>query len=131
MARKTYEPASEYDGAVTVAGHPGMAWRVLGWETETVVREEWEPCAVCGGDGEILTGDDDDTESCAYCDGTGQVDATGYEPEPERTGFLVCVMVGDDRHWTFDPSEVTPIDRDAYCGVCGQMGCGHDGLERD
>jgi len=32
---------------------------------------------------------------------------------------------------SLDPDDVTPIAREAYCGVCGQMGCGHDGLDRE
>ena len=52
----------------------------------------------------------------------------GYE---QRTGQVVAVMIGDDRRFTFDPSELAPLDREEYCGVCGQIGCGHDGLDRD
>ena len=52
---------------------------------------------------------------------------SGYEP---RTGKVVATMVGDDRKFTFDPDEVTPLAREEYCGVCGQIGCGHDGLDR-
>jgi hypothetical protein len=47
-----------------------------------------------------------------------------------RTGRLVCVMVGDDRPYLYDPDELTPLDRVDYCGECGQVGCGHDGLDR-
>ena len=39
-------------------------------------------------------------------------------------------MIGDDKHFTFDPDELEPLDREDYCGECGQMGCTHDGLER-
>lgn len=34
-------------------------------------------------------------------------------------------MVGDDRDFLVDRSEVEAIDRDEFCGNCGQMGCGH------
>ena len=64
----------------------------------------------------------------------------GWETEPDedtewsgyevRTGRVVAVMVGDDRRFTFDPADVTPLDELDYCHVCGQMGCTHDGLER-
>lgn len=64
----------------------------------------------------------------------------GWETEPdeetewtgieERTGRLVCVMVGDDKRFTFEPSEVTPINRADYCGECGQIGCTHDAYDR-
>lgn len=92
---KHYEEAEEYQAdAYTVEGYRGIAWYVLGWETEP----------------------DEDT------------DWTGMEV---RTGKLVCRMVGDDRYFTFDPDEVTPLDREAYCGICGQIGCRCDGLPRD
>lgn len=65
----------------------------------------------------------------------------GWETEPDedthwsgcenRTGRVVCVMVGDDHRWTFDPDDVTPLAREDYCGECGQMGCTHDGYPRD
>ena len=65
----------------------------------------------------------------------------GWEVEPTedtewdglmvRTGRLVAVMIGDDRPEIVDTDEVEPIDREAYCGVCGQVGCCHDGLDRD
>jgi len=49
-------------------------------------------------------------------------DWSGYE---NRTGKLVCVMVGDDRRYTFDPDELTPLslDNGDYCPECGQIGC--------
>jgi len=47
---------------------------------------------------------------------------TGYET---RTGRVVATMVGDDRRFTFDPDDLTPIRRRDYCGGCGQMGCTH------
>jgi len=61
----------------------------------------------------------------------------GWEIEPtedtewdgieERTGRAVCVMVGDDRRFTFEPDDLTPLNGDDYCGSCGQVGCSHDG----
>ena len=64
----------------------------------------------------------------------------GWETEPDadtewsgieqRTGNVVATMVGDDRHFVIDPDEVMPLDREAYCGECGQIGCTHDGVDR-
>lgn len=64
----------------------------------------------------------------------------GWETEPDedtewtgienRTGRVVCRMVGDDHNFAVDFEEVTPLDREAYCGECGQIGCQHDGLDR-
>lgn len=42
-----------------------------------------------------------------------------------------CVMVGDDRVWTFDRSDLTKIAREDFCGVCGALGCTHDGYDRE
>lgn len=71
----------------------GIAWYVLGWETEPDEDTEWSGCE-------------------------------------NRTGRVVAMMVGDDRKFTFDEDDLTPIAREAYCGECGQIGCSHDGLDR-
>lgn len=65
----------------------------------------------------------------------------GWETEPDedtewsgienRTGRVVAVMVGDDRRFTFDPDEIEALPREEYCGECGQIGCTHDGLDRE
>ena len=57
----------------------------------------------------------------------------GYEVEADedtewsgispRTGNLVCRMVGDDRHFSFEPDEVHAISSGDYCPECGQIGC--------
>ena len=64
----------------------------------------------------------------------------GWETEPDmdtewsgyevRTGNVVCVMIGDDRRFSCDPDDVTPLDDLGYCSECGQVGCGHDGRDR-
>lgn len=58
---------------------------------------------------------------------TEDTEWTGME---ERTGKVVAVMVGDDRRFTFDPSELAPLGDLDYCASCGQIGCGHDGRDR-
>ena len=65
----------------------------------------------------------------------------GWETEPDedtewsgienRTGRVVCVMVGDDRRFTVEPDDVAPMTREDYCGECGQEGCSHDGYDRE
>lgn len=91
MPRMHYEkddtqfPAPAY----RVKGSRGVAWWVLGWETEPDEDTEW----------------------------------SGME---QRTGRVVCVMVGDDRHFAFDPDEITPLERKEFCGGCGQIGCSCD-----
>ena len=92
MRRRSYEPLAEgeYDAdAYCAKGWRGVAWTVLGWETEPDEDTEW----------------------------------SGYE---NRTGRLVAHMVGDDRHFAFDPDELKPLDSEEYCSVCGQIGCHHN-----
>ena len=56
---------------------------------------------------------------------------TEWDGIDERTGRVICVMVGDNRKFSVDPDEVHPLDELDYCHECGQVGCGHDGLERE
>lgn len=59
---------------------------------------------------------------------TEETEWSGLE---DRTGNVVCVMIGDDTHFTFSPEDITPLDREDYCGQCGQIGCLHDGYVRE
>jgi hypothetical protein len=79
--------------AYAVEGWSGIAWRVLGWETEPDEDTEWSGCE-------------------------------------NRTGKIVCRMVGDDRDFVFEPEEVSPLNEEDYCGGCGQVGCTADGRAR-
>lgn len=47
---------------------------------------------------------------------------SGYEP---RTDNVLAVMVGDDKRWSVDPDDLTPLAEDAFCRECGQVGCQH------
>jgi hypothetical protein len=94
-ARKNYEADDEHFNAdaYAVESYPGIAWQVLGWETEPDEDTEW----------------------------------SGFE---NRTGQVVAVMVGDDRHFVFDESEIKPISGEDYCPECGQMGHSHYGCRK-
>lgn len=104
-----------------------VAWRILGWEMSPI--HVWQ-CGNCdragferehGGGGIYDEGDPACShEECGYCD----------EPDWEQTGKVVAVMVGDDVKHVYDYEDFEPLDRAAYCGECGQLGCTHDGLER-
>lgn len=58
----------------------------------------------------------------------------GYDSEPDEdtewtgyevpTGRVRAHMIGDDRTFTFEPDELSPIAEEDYCGECGQLGCG-------
>src|SRR5262245_29002075 len=95
MRRKHYETDDETFNAYAyrVDGYGGIAWSVLGWETEPDEDTEW----------------------------------SGYEV---RTGNVIARMIGDDRNFSFEPEELRPLEREEYCGECGQIGCFHDGLDR-
>lgn len=74
----------------------GIAWRAVSYEIE--LREY------------IV---DDEDEELYWTD---------YE-EVENRDRVVCIMVGDDRKFTFDVDELIKIDEDEYCPECGQIGC--------
>ena len=54
---------------------------------------------------------------------------TEWSGQAPRTGKLVVVMVGDDREFLADPEDVTPLENDAYCRTCGQIGCHADATD--
>lgn len=101
-----YESDDEYftADAYKVEGFDGVACRVLGWEVESGETEWW----------------DEENQETVY----------DPEPEPRRTGRVVVRMVGDDGRSVVDESDIKPLAREDYCGECGQIGCGHDGLDR-
>jgi hypothetical protein len=51
--------------------------------------------------------------------------------QDESCGRVIVTMVGDDGKHEIDIEDLTKIDDLDYCAVCGQIGCGHDGRERD
>lgn len=58
----------------------------------------------------------------AFCVLGWEVKST--EDEGDRTGNLVMVMIGDDRHHSIDPDDISPLNDEDYCSTCGQIGCG-------
>lgn len=61
---------------------------------------------------------------------TVPIESTEWSGEEARTGLVIARMIGDDRNFAFEPGDLVPIEREDYCGTCGQIGCCHDGLER-
>lgn len=109
----TTDTGFDFEPAYKAQGYGGIAWRVTGYAQEWT-EELWT----------FIGGDDDDVE-----------DETLYlydEPEQydDRTR-VVAHMIGDDRDFTFDVDDLEPIAREDYCGECGQIGCAHDGYDRD
>lgn len=89
---------------VTVEGYSGVAWRIVGWE------QVWEPIT-------YLATDDDGNE---WEEDSGE----GEWIDSPDCSRIVAIMVGDDRKFTFDVSDVSAITSDDYCADCGQVGCG-------
>jgi hypothetical protein len=58
------------------------------------------------------------------------IDSDCWESEPVRTGDVICVMIGDDELWKFETCDIEPLEREKYCGICGQVGCSCDGYDR-
>lgn len=105
------ETTIDLDAHYRVEGYRGIAWYLLGYATEWT-EEEWTY------DGE---GDPDDESSYLYS-----------EPEEiEDRTRVRAVMVGDDREFTFDVEEIEVLPEADFCHVCGQIGCTHDGYDRD
>jgi len=114
--------------AYRVQGYEGVAWRILGWNTQQVYEEEEYDCP----NGDCREGYDElQDRQCGTCEGSGSVYRTSEEAVERDTGMIVAVMVGDDRKFVLDAGDITPIAREDYCGQCGQIGCTHDGLERE
>jgi hypothetical protein len=58
-------------------------------------------------------------------DDSGEVFFGWEEVEVVSDSAVECYMVGDDRMFKFDISDLTAIDVNDFCGSCGQIGCGH------
>lgn len=90
----------DFSARYRVAGYPGVAFYLRGFVVE---------------DREVEIHDE---ETGLYF----------YEIEPTENPALVrAVMVGDDREHLVDVDDLMVLADDAYCAVCGQIGCGHDG----
>lgn len=105
IGRRTYEEDNETwpADAYSVNGYRGIAFRVSGWETEPEIEQANE-----------------DNGWTDYWDGESM----------QRTGRVIAVMVGDDYQHVVDVEDLTPLGELEYCGVCGQVGCQHDGRDR-
>jgi hypothetical protein len=112
--KRTYEedaqafPAEYY----SVKQYPGVAFYVLGWETQ-------QEAVTC-----LVEEEDENGDTFSY-------EMLGDDFEDVRTGRVLAVMVGDDYRHCVELEDLTPLEREAFCGECGQIGCSHDGLDRE
>lgn len=100
------EAGFDFDAHYTEANNRcAVAWVALGWEpVPNIIFDE-------------------DT-GCEWQD----------EDEPMRPDFggrIAFRMVGDDHVSYFDMDDMVKIEDDTYCAECGQIGCTHDGRERE
>lgn len=61
------------------------------------------------------------TEYGVHYDGHGDVSEV---EEVVNTDMVTAIMVGDDRVHVIDVEDLTVLDDDDFCPVCGQLGCG-------
>lgn len=66
------------------------------------------------------------TKYAMVLDGVWEDDDCYDEWEVEDRTQVVAHMIGDDRDFTFDVADLTPIDDESFCRECGQIGCGHN-----
>lgn len=105
----------DFEAYYTVKGRGGVAWYLTGWD-KTWTEPEAE--LVC----DVVDPDHDHDDWCYLMPESEQVDCHDR---------VTAVMVGDDTPWLIDVEDLVKIDREDFCGQCGQVGCTHDGLERD
>lgn len=102
----------DFSARYRVAGWGGIAFYLLGWAVDV----EFDPAP------ELVCADEDCTHE--------EDDCWMFSDEPETIEsdeVVRAVMVGDDREHLVDVSDLTVLADDEYCGVCGQIGCTHDG----
>lgn len=100
------QPGLDLTARYAVDGYPGIAFYLRGYVRTPLVDDE------TGEELRVWMGELDD----AYDIDRSQVRA---------------VMVGDDREHLVDVDDLTPLDELGYCAVCGQIGCEHDGRDRE
>lgn len=104
----------DLDARYSVKGYRGVAFFIHGFPKKNEPIIDWVECGEPG---------------CA-CEEGGQnlheVEVGSELVEQDETcGRVLVVMVGDDRKHEVDVEDLTPLAEDAYCGSCGQIGCGH------
>jgi hypothetical protein len=122
-----YVPTLDLDARYSVAGYGGIAFYLLGYETETT-PESWEYL----GEPEGYDPDTYHEETGYYYPDENPSNYVYSEPEEiPNYGRVRAVMVGDDYVHSVDVDDLTVIGDLDYCAECGQIGCTHDGRDRE
>lgn len=93
--------AFDFNQFYAVDGYAGIAWHAIEHPTTWAYVDVFY--------------EDENGDEVWFTDGE---EVTDYER-------VVCIMVGDDRRFEFEISELTAISEDDFCAGCGQIGCGH------
>jgi hypothetical protein len=116
----------DFDARYTVAGMRGVAFYLVGYETEYTEETFTVTCEDDGHDRDDH-GDPDKPDITGYWCGY-----TTESEEVERKDMVRAIMVGDDTVHVVDVDDLTVIEDDedgnpGYCRECGQTGCTADG----
>ena len=108
-----FAASSDYDPAgllvhetFTARGWRGVAWSALGYATAETSPEWHLWCAAPKCEHE--------SEDCYYFEEGETVPCSDQ---------VVAVMVGDDRPFILDVTDLEPLEEGDYCPDCGQIGC--------
>ena len=96
----------DFNARYSVDGYKGVAFWLDGYAKEDVAGED-------------------------YFDGEGNYLYSDESEEVDNTDYVMAVMVGDNKRHKVDVDDLTKLDDLDYCASCGQIGCTHDGRERD
>jgi hypothetical protein len=114
MAEQT-EQTLDFSARYGVVGMPGIAFYLRGWVTEQVYE----------GDQLICDDEECDHSLSEMCWAEGDYSLVSSDSQ------VRAVMVGDDREHIVDIDDLTELGELDYCAECGQIGCAHDGRDRE
>lgn len=112
MTMTTNPSDLDVDTRYAVDGYRGVAFRVVG------VPKVWDPYLV------FIYDDDAPVDDEIGEPGFWAYDDDGEWIDDHRSGQIVVRMVGDDRDFVVDVSDLTPLNDNEFCSCCGQLGCG-------
>lgn len=101
----------DFTARYRISGWGGVAWRAVRYSTSN----EYE------GDQLICEDEECDHQLSEMCWAEGDWSTvTDHD-------WVVVIMVGDDREFTHEVTDLELLTDDEYCSGCGQIGCGHGG----
>lgn len=117
LSQWCHDAANDAELALGDLGY--SAWWNDGYVIEATDGAPWVPTRTDGP----LVGE--------YVSVRGHGGVAWYVDTDDAESSIVAHMVGDDRTFTFDRDDATLLPRESFCGECGQIGCEHDGYDRE